>query len=586
MIRRLFFLFALLLSLSAGAQSFLPPTLAFRPTAQALDAGTIEVRFQIASGYYLYQDKFRFRAEPESVQLGTPQIPRGKEKFDETFGRIEALYKEAVIRVPVVRQQAGTLSLTLHVTSQGCAEDGICYPPQQQTLALELPDPASTPPAAAASSGDESSRIARLLHEAGFWLVIASFFGFGLLLSLTPCVLPMVPILSGMIVGAGGKGVAVSLARSFSLSLAYVLGMAFSYAAVGAAAGLTGTLLSTALQNAWVVGSFALVFVVLAFAMFGFYTLQMPAFLQSRVSGVAQPGRGSLPALALMGALSALIVGPCVAAPLAGALLYIGQTGNAVLGGSALFAMALGMGVPLLAVGLSAGTLLPRVGPWMTSINQAFGFILLGTALWLLSPFLPLRVEMALWGLLLLAPAILMRSYLPLPKKGSTFGQRIRKLSGVLLMIASLLLLANAASGGKELDDLVARFTNRPQKVLDQHLPFVTVSSLAEVEQHVKAAARPVMLDFYADWCITCKKMERKTFADPAIKAALDGWTLLRADVTSNSADDKALLARFKLYGPPGIIFFDKDGKEIESSRVVGFQDVEAFQATLSGLGR
>lgn len=586
MLRRLFLLLALLISLSATAQSFLPPTLAFRPTVQALDAEAVEVRFQIASGYYLYQDKFRFRAMPESVQLGAPQIPRGKEKFDETFGKIEALYKEAVIRIPVTRSSSGRLSLMLEITSQGCAEDGICYPPQQQTLAVELPDPATPPRAAAPSSSDETGRIARLLHESGFWLVIASFFGFGLLLSLTPCVLPMVPILSGMIVGAGGKGGAVPLARSFLLSLVYVLGMAATYALVGAAAGLTGTLLSTALQNPWVVGGFALIFVVLAFAMFGFYTLQMPAFLQSRVAGVAQPGRGSLPALALMGALSALIVGPCVAAPLAGALLYIGQTGNAALGGSALFVMALGMGVPLLAVGLSAGTLLPRVGPWMDAINQTFGFILLGTALWLLSPFLPLRLEMALWGFLLLAPAILMRAYLPLPKKGSTFGQRIRKLGGVLLMIASLLLLANAASGGKELDELVARFTNRPQKVLDQHLPFVAVRSLAEVEQQVKTAARPVMLDFYADWCVTCKKMERKTFADPAIKAALDGWLLLRADVTGHSADDKALLARFKLYGPPGIIFFDKNGKEIESSRVVGFQDVETFQATLSALGR
>ena len=586
MIRRLFSLLALLFSLTAAAQNFLPPTLAFRPTLQALDGETLEVRFQIADGYYLYQDKFRFRADPENIQLGTPLVPRGKEKQDENFGRIEALYKEVLIRVPVVRDHAGTLNLKLDIPSQGCAEEGICYPPQQQVLSVELPDPATTPRAASPAAGDETSRIARLLHEAGFWLVIASFFGFGLLLSLTPCVLPMVPILSGMIVGAGGAGRSVSLARSFSLSLAYVLGMAVSYAAAGAAAGLSGTLLSTSLQNQWVLGSFALVFVVLAFSMFGFYTLQMPAFLQSRVSGVAQPGRGSLPGLALMGALSALIVGPCVAAPLAGALLYIGQTGNAVLGGSALFSMALGMGVPLLLVGLSAGTLLPRVGPWMESINKAFGFILLGTALWLVSPFLPLRLEMALWGILLLVPPVLMQSYLPLPKKGSTFGQRIRKLSGVLMMIASLLLLANAVSGGKEVDELVARFKHgsRQQKVLDQHLPFVTVRSLAEVDAHVKAAAQPVMLDFYADWCITCKQMERKTFADPAVKEALAGWTLLRADVTANSADDKALLARFKLYGPPGILFFDQEGAVNETQRVVGFQDSAAFLATLAAV--
>ena len=583
MIQRLFFLCSLFFTLSVSAQNFLPPGLAFRPTAQAIDAENVEVRFQIASGYYLYQNRFRFRAEPDSITLGAPRLPRGKEKIDETFGKVEVLYKEAVIHVPVVRHgSGGVIRLKLDVSSQGCAEDGICYPPQQQLLDVELPDPATATPA----SGDETGRIARFLHESGFWLIIATFFGFGLLLSLTPCVLPMVPILSGMIVGAGRKEGGVSPSRGFLLSLAYVLGMAVSYAAAGAAAGLTGTLLSTAMQNPWVVGSFALIFVVLALAMFGFYSVQMPACLQSRLSGMAKPGGGSLPGLALMGALSALIVGPCVAAPLAGALLYIGQSGNAVLGGCALFSMALGMGMPLLAVGLSAGSLLPRVGPWMGAINQAFGFILLGTALWLLSPFLSVRLEMALWGLLLLGPPVLMGSWRPLPKKGSSFGQRVRKLAGVPMMIASLLLLANAISGGKELDDLVARFTTRPQKVLDLHLPFVTVRTLAEVEAQVKAAGRPVMLDFYADWCITCKKMERKTFADPAIKAALDGCLLLRADVTANSDDDKALLTRFKLYGPPGIIFFDRDGKENESVRVVGFQDVATFQATLAGIRR
>jgi cytochrome c biogenesis protein CcdA len=353
----------------ARAEEFLDPAIAFKPTAQAIDGQTIEVRFEIAKGYYLYRDKFRFTAEPESVQLGTPILPPGKVKQDPNFGDVEVYYQQVLIRIPVERNSSGPLPLSLKLTSQGCADAGICYPPQRQTLRLELPDPATTPATGATTPGqdfsnDESGRIAQLFKNASFWLLVASFFGFGLLLSLTPCCFPMIPILSSIIVGSGRDGHGVSHARGFSLSLAYVLGMAITYAAAGVAAGLTGTLLTAALQNAWVLGAFALVFVALSLSMFGFYELQLPTFLQSKVSEEASHLRGgSLPGVAAMGVLSAIIVGPCVAAPLAGALLYIGRSGDAVLGGTALFAMGLGMGAPLLAVGLSAGTLLPRSGP-------------------------------------------------------------------------------------------------------------------------------------------------------------------------------------------------------------------------------
>ena len=389
MSRRLFpflfsFLFALLSAL-AHAEEFLDPAVAFQPTARALDGQTIELRFAIAKDYYLYRDKFRFAVEPSSVQLGTAVLPPGKEKHDETFGKVEVYYDQAVIRLPVKRNSSGPLPLTLKVSSQGCADAGICYPPQQQKLSLQLPDAATAAvPSSQAPAGDESGRIAELFKHAGFWLLVGSFFGFGLLLSLTPCVFPMIPILSSIIVGCGRAGHGVSHTRSFLLSLAYVLGMAVTYAAAGIAAGLTGTLLTAALQNPWVLGGFAAVFVLLSLSMFGFYEVQLPTFLQSRVSEEASHLRGgSLPGVAAMGALSAIIVGPCVAAPLAGALLYIGQTGDAVLGGAALFAMGLGMGAPLLAVGLSAGTLLPKSGPWMEAIKKAFGVILLATAVWL-----------------------------------------------------------------------------------------------------------------------------------------------------------------------------------------------------------
>jgi thiol:disulfide interchange protein DsbD len=582
-------LFALLLclSLSAQAQEFLDPMVAFKPTAKALDGETAEVRFAIEKGYYLYRDKFRFKAEPESITLGQAQYPAGKMKKDDLFGEVEVYYKEAVIRVPVERNSSGTLPLTLKLTSQGCADGGICYPPQVQTVSLTLPDPATTPAAkpaqAAPAAGDESGQIAQLLKDASFWVVVVSFFGFGLLLSLTPCVFPMIPILSGIIVGAGGKSShKVSHSRAFMLSLAYVLGMAITYAAAGIAAGMTGTLLSAALQNAWVLGSFALVFVVLSFSMFGFYELQLPTFLQSKMSEEASHLKGgSLPGVTAMGALSALIVGPCVAAPLAGALLYIGQTGDAVLGGVALFVMALGMGAPLLAVGLSAGTILPRTGPWMESVKKAFGVILLGTAVWMVSPVIPVAAQMVAWAMLLIVPAIYLHALDPLPAHAKGW-HKFWKGIGIAMVVAGAAMLVGALSGAK--DPLQPLSGLRGGAVAEtRHLNFERVRTVAELDERIRSAGRPVMLDFYADWCVSCKEMERFTFSDARVQQKLAGTLLLQADVTANSEDDKALLKRFNLFGPPGIIFFDKAGREIDGVRVVGFQNAEVF---LQSLGR
>jgi thiol:disulfide interchange protein DsbD len=579
--------FALLAPLAHG-EEFLDPMVAFKPTAKALDGETAEVRFTIAKGYYLYRDKFRFKAEPESITLGQAQYPAGKMKKDDLFGEVEVYYKEAVIRVPVERISSGSLPLTLKVTSQGCADGGICYPPQVQAVTLTLPDPATTPAAkplptaTAPSTGDESGQIAHLLKDASFWVILASFFGFGLLLSLTPCVFPMIPILSGIIVGSGHK---VSHSRGFALSLAYVLGMAITYSAAGIAAGMTGTLLSAALQNPWVLGSFALVFVVLSFSMFGFYELQLPSFLQSKMSEEAGHLKGgSIPGVTAMGALSALIVGPCVAAPLAGALLYIGQTGDAVLGGIALFVMALGMGAPLLAVGLSAGSILPHTGPWMESVKKAFGVILLGTAVWMITPVMPLAVQMLAWALLLIVPAIFMHALDPLPAHAKGW-HRFWKGIGIVMLVAGAAMLVGALSGAKDplqpLSGLRAGTTGTDIK----HLPFERVKTVAELDARIKAAGKPVMLDFYADWCVSCKEMERYTFSDPRVQQKLANTLLLQADVTANSDDDKALLKRFTLFGPPGIIFFDLNGKEIDRVRVVGFQDAEMFLKTLGLAG-
>ncbi len=581
MIRWLFSL-SLLIAMAISAEEFLDPTVAFKPAVRALDGQNIELRFDIAPGYYLYRDKFRFVPETPAAQLGTPVLPKGKEKQDDTFGKVEVYYKEAIIRLPVERSASGPVALTLKITSQGCADAGICYPPQQQKVSVELPDPA-TAAAAPQATGDESGRIEQLLKNAGFWSILAFFLVAGLGLSLTPCVFPMIPILSGIIVGHGHH---VSRGRSFALSVAYVLGMAVTYAAAGVAAGLTGTLLSSALQSTWALGGFALVFVVLSLSMFGFYELQLPTALQSKLSeeaGHLRGGRGI--GVFVMGALSALIVGPCVAAPLAGALLYIGKTHDAVLGGTALFVMAIGMGAPLLAVGLSAGTLLPKSGPWMEAVKRAFGVALLATAVWLLAPVIPLPLQMFAWALLLIVPAIYMHALDPLPAHAKGW-HRFWKGIGIVMLLGGAAMLVGVLSGSRDpLQPLSGLRSVDTAQSATRHIPFERVRSVSELDARVKLAGKPVMLDFYADWCVSCKEMERYTFADKRVQARLDGWTVLQADVTANSEDDKALLRRFGLFGPPGIVFFDRQGREIDELRVVGFQNADDFIAILGRAG-
>ncbi|NTV68646.1 MAG: protein-disulfide reductase DsbD [Azonexaceae bacterium] len=579
--RLLFLVFAFFISL-AHAEEFLDPAVAFKPSVKALDGQTLEISYEIAKGYYLYREKFRFAVDGETATLGTPSFPKGKEHDDENFGKVEVYYKTVAIRVPVERTSSGPLPLKLNVTSQGCADAGVCYPPQTQPLNVNLPDPASAPPAATTGSGDESGQIAATLKHAGFWTSLAFFFLAGLGLSLTPCVFPMIPILSGIIAGQGHKN---SHARGFALSLAYVLGMAVTYAAAGVAAGLTGTLLSAALQNPWVLGSFALVFVILSFSMFGFYELQLPSSLQSKLSeesGHLQGGRGI--GVFLMGALSALIVGPCVAAPLAGALLYIGQTGDAVFGGVALFIMALGMGAPLIAVGIAGGSLLPKTGPWMEGVKKAFGVLLLATAVWLIAPVVPPVASMLAWAALLIIPAIYLHALDPLPPHAKGWN-RFWKGIGIVMLLTGAALLIGALAGGRDPLQPLAGLRGQAMAAEEKRLPFERVTSVADLESKIRAAGKPVMLDFYADWCVSCKEMERFTFSNPAVQAKLAGFTLLQADVTANSDNDKALLAKFKLFGPPGIIFYDGKGQENKAVRIVGFQDAGQFQKSLQQLG-
>ncbi len=617
MMRALLVLLALSLPIggAAYADEPLPPTQAFRLSASVIDGNSIEARWTIADGYYMYRDKFKFSLVDGNavIKLGAAKYPKGIMKTDELFGKVETYRKEVKILLPLDSQIiAKGGSFTLKTVSQGCWDGGICYPPLTQEAPIdfvsaavssslgggagnsqsgsaaqnrdstlvptsELVTPNTTPVAQ-----DETSRIAALFHGKSTALVLVSFFGFGLLLSLTPCVLPMVPILSGIIVNHGH---AVTHLRAFVLSCAYVLGMALTYAAVGVAAGLSGTLLTNALQNVWVLSTFGMVFVVLSLSMFGFYELQLPSAFQSRLSESANHQGGSLGAIAVMGALSALIVGPCVAAPLAGALLYIAKTGDAVLGGVALFTMALGMGVPLLLVGAFSRSLLPKTGPWMDGVKQFFGVLMLATALWLVSPVMPAWLVMLGWAALLILPAIYLHALDSLSANAHRW-QRFGKGLGVILLLVGSAILVGLLGGARDPLQPLNFLQVTPNGVSPaptgvHQTAFKRVASIEALDRELENAKTPVMLDFYADWCVSCKEMERYTFADAKVATAMSKMLLLQADVTANTEADQALLKRFELFGPPGIIFFSADGKEIPELRVVGYQNAEAFLPTL-----
>jgi thiol:disulfide interchange protein DsbD len=568
---------------TTGAEDLLEPEAAFKFSARAVDRATIEVQYVIAPGYYLYRDKFKFTTQSGPATVGPPSFPKGIVHADKFFGRSEIYRGDVRVLLPVT---GAAEHITLKAVSQGCADAGVCYVPNEQIAVLQLL-PGAPPgwgseargaPAAndVVTSQSEEDHFRRLITSGGLWTITLAFFGAGLLLAFTPCVLPMIPILSGIIVGQGSS---VTRMRAVTLSAAYVLGMAIAYTAIGIAAGMSGTLLSAALQNAWVLTAFSLIFVALALSMFGLYDLALPRFLQDRLMTVQYGLKGGrLASVALMGMLSAAIVSPCVAAPLAGALLYIGQTGDSVLGGAALFSMALGMGVPLLAVGASQGALLPKSGPWMTVVKHLFGVMLLALAIWIVSPVLSATIQLALWGLLLLGLAVFLRALDPLPDNAAPW-TRFGKLLGLIALIVGAAELVGALAGAD--DPLKPLSVLRAEGAKSSSTPFERVRTLQELDARVRAAKTPVMLDFYADWCVSCKEMERFTFSDPNVKARLSGMVLLQADVTANSEEDRNLLKRFKLFGPPGIVFFDRSGDEIQGIRIIGYQSPERFVKAL-----
>ncbi len=590
---------------SFGAEEeFLDPDVAFVPVLTRIDEdGLINLNWVIADGYYLYKEKFSFElTNAGSSTIGQPQFAKGEMKDDEFFGRIEVYHQNAEVTLPLQNAASfGNGTLILHY--QGCAEAGICYPPITRRLPVSWSQvntsqssDSSTPQAIAtvttqvdqSSQLSEQDQIASNLSSNSLWGIILSFLGLGLLLAFTPCVFPMIPILSSLIIG---QGESVTTRRAFILSLVYVLAMSLTYTIAGIVVGLSGENVQAVFQNPWVLTSFSLLFVVLSLSMFGFYELQMPPSIQSKLTAMSNNQKGgTLWGVAIMGFLSALIVGPCVTAPLVGALIYIAQTGNAVVGGVALFSLSIGMGIPLLIIGVSAGKFMPRAGAWMDTTKAVFGVLLIGLAIWMLERILPLYVTMALAGILTIVSAVYMGAVDPVPTAKSRW-YALWKGLGLVLLMYGVMLLVGASVGGtgfiKPLKGVFAGGSSVSSGALitnTDHIQFKQIKGVQGLQTELelaKTTGKTVMLDFYADWCISCKEMDAYTFSDKNVQAALANTVLLQTDVTKNDELDKSLLKHFGLFGPPAIIFYNNNSEEQRNSRVVGFMEADAFTAQI-----
>ena len=629
----------------SDADELLPPELAYLPQIGNATSQGVDVSWFIEDGYYLYRDKIKFTLQhADDVRTGAALISEGEMQHDEFFGDVMVLRHSPVARVSLdgaTTQLAGTQGeLTIHY--QGCADIGVCFPPTQTTLpvsfsagAMATLDSSLVPLAGLLDGNDgggaqggsaitssaadaiasgsavstsaanvnvnlaqdqaagappaqsEQDRLFTLLGASSLWLTVATFFGLGLLLAFTPCVLPMIPILSSLIVG---QGQSMSTGRAFKLSLVYVLVMASTYALVGVAVGLSGYNIQIFLQDPLVLSGIAVLFVVLSLSMFGFYELQMPTNIQNKLTQWSnKQGGGQVSGVALMGFISTLIVGPCVTAPLAGALIYIAKTGDAAVGGAALFALGLGMGAPLLLIGTSAGKLVPKAGAWMNTTKHIFGILMLGMAIYMISRFLPTTATMTLYGILALMSGVYLGATDSISRDSSGW-HRFGKGAGLAVSIYGVALLVGALVGGgsytaplRSLAGVAVSTGGGASELVaqsDHALPFQPVKSIENLQAAVAQASaqgRPVMLDFYADWCISCKEMEAFTFTDERVQELLSTAIVVQADVTANDADDQALLKKFELFGPPGIIFYDTNGNELPAARVVGFMNADKF---------
>ncbi len=588
----------------------LHPDEAFKLSVTA-DGNTLNASWKVTPEHYLYRGKTKFLAKsPEGATLGEAIFPDGKKKHDEFLGDVEVYEHDFTVNIPVTSQ---TDEITLATTYQGCSKStGICYPPQTKIHTVKLaslntsspqtnssntlpedvtiqsatPNMAQSTKHEAAQPISEQDAIMDRIKNGSSIGTILMFLLFGLGLALTPCVFPMIPILSGIIAGQGDS---ITTKKAFGLSLSYVIPMALIYALVGIIAGVFGANVQVMFQNPWVISAFALVFVLLSLSMFGFYELQMPSGIQSKLTNISNSQTsGSYIGAAVMGVLSALIVGPCVTAPLIAALSYIAQTGDAVLGGLSLFALGMGMGIPLIIIGTSAGSLLPKAGAWMDAVKGVFGVIMLAMAIWMLSRIVPAQVTIALTAILLIISGIYLKAISPIPEGQSKWAY-LWKGVGFIMLLYGALMLIGVAGGGKSLLQPLSgvvggqSVSSSASNVRTEHgLVFKRIKSIAELNAvlaNAKTSNQAVMLDFYADWCVSCKEMEHITFKDPAVINTLKNVILIQADVTANNDDDKALLKKFGLFGPPGIMFFSPDGVENKAYRKVGFVEADKFDA-------
>ena len=600
-LRFLALLFALVLAGAASAQGLLGPVSnedQFLPVDQAFvfaavpdGADRVLLDWQIAPGYYLYRHRLSVKTATPGFVLGELAMPDGKKKTDEFFGDVEVYYDVLTATVPVTRPD-GASSFELAVSYQGCADAGLCYPPVTKTVSIELPPPGTASPREAdPPMVSEQDRLSGLIAGGSLLAVMATFFGFGLLLAFTPCVLPMIPILSGII---AGQGEAATPRRSFLLSVVYVLGMALTYTAAGAAFAAAGQQAQAFFQQPWIIITFAALFVVLALAMFGLFDLKIPAALETRLAGVSgRQKSGSLVGTAIMGALSALVVTACVAPPMVAALAVIGQTGDVLRGSLALFAMGIGMGAPLLLVGVAGGRFLPHAGQWMNTVKALFGVLFLAVAVWMLERVLPGSLTLALWALLVIVAGYYFGGF-GRTGVGSEAARLVVKGLGLAAIVWGVIMMLGAAAGGHDpLQPLrgaaLPGFGGSVSASSTESLPFRKIASVEDLDRELaaaKAAGQPVMLDFYADWCVSCKEMEKYTFSVPDVQSDLAGFLLLKADVTANSEADQALFQRFGVYGPPTTAFFSAEGRECRPFRLVGFVAADEFRSHLARLAR
>lgn len=571
------------LSLFGGQDELLDPNVAFEIGPVLADRQSILLSITAAEGYFLYRDKFSFTTTTNGVALGSPTIPKGKIKQDEFFGLVETHRGQIDIVVPITANSGDAGSMELLIGNQGCADIGVCFPPQERAVMVDLPLTGTDTPAGSGSAQataprlSEQDALTQRLSSGALLPTMALFFGLGLLLAFTPCVFPMIPILSGII---AGQGESITTRRALLLSVIYVLAMALTYTLVGVLAGLSGGNIQALFQTPWIIYSFALLYVVLSLSMFGFYELQLPTGLQSRLTAISNNQKsGSYAGVGIMGVLSALIVGPCITAPLVGALVYIGSTGDAATGGLALFALSLGMGAPLVAIGTSAGQWLPRAGAWMETVKALFGVMLLAMAIWMLDRAVPSQVTLGLCGVLAVCTGV----YLGAFESAATSMQKFSKGIGLVTATVGILWLVGTATGTGRLTAPLAHLGGAATPVL--HPEFDRIESIDELRTAlVQAGSRPTLLDFYADWCVSCKEMEAFTFSNPSVAARMKEFQLIQADVTANDDNHQALLKSLGLFGPPAILFFDTEGAELSHARVVGFQDAETFLAHLNSL--